>query len=67
MSNMRNKLRIAKSDTLLAELDSSVGIRLVPATVLPMENYSEERLKEFKKEDALPPSEQRRLRKTLYG
>jgi hypothetical protein len=67
MSNMREKLRIAKGDTLLAELDSSGGIRLVPATVLPVENYSEERLKEFKKEDALSPSEQQHLRKTLHG
>ena len=64
---MRRKLNIAKGDPLLAELDSSGGIRLRPATVLPVEIYSEERLREFAKEDAMSPALQKRLRKTLNG
>ena len=63
----RRKLKIAKGDPLLAELDSNGDIRLRPATVLPLEIYSEERLKEFEKENTLSVSEQRRLRKTLNG
>ena len=63
--DIRKKLKIAKGDPLLVELDSQGGIRMRIAAVLPMESYSLERLKEFEKEDALPPSERRRLQKTL--
>ena len=65
--DIRRKLNIMKGDALMAELDDSGGIRLVPAAVLPLEVYSEKRLKEFETEDALTPSERKRLRKTLHG
>ena len=63
--DLREKLHIRKGDALMAELDPRGGIRLMPAAVLPMENYSDERLAEFAKEDAVTPAERRRIRKRL--
>ena len=63
--DIRKKLGIAKGDPLLVEVDSQGGIRLRLAAVLPLESYSEERLKEFAKEDTMIPLERQRLQKSL--
>ena len=65
--DIREKLRIVKGDPLLVEMDPQGGIRMRVAAVLPVENYSEERLREFEKEDALSPSERGRLGKTMHA
>ncbi len=64
---IRDKLHIQKGDPLLVDLDAQGVIRLRPAAVLPVETYSDERLKEFAKENALTVAEKRRFRKLLRG
>jgi AbrB family looped-hinge helix DNA binding protein len=59
----RKQLNIGKGAPLLAELDASGGIRLVPAMVVPVESYSKARVAEFAKEDTLSKSERARVRK----
>ena len=63
--DIRKKLRISKGDPLLVEMDPQGVIRMRIAAVLPVETYSEERLREFEKEDAMTRTETERLRKTL--
>jgi len=63
--DLRKKLGISKGDPLLVEMDPNGAILLRPAAVFPVESYSDERLREFAKEDALTISERRRLKKTL--
>jgi AbrB family looped-hinge helix DNA binding protein len=62
---IRKSLKISKGDPLLVELDPRGGILLRPAAVFPLETYSEERLREFAREDAMTPPERQRLKKTL--
>ena len=50
---------------LLVESTSEGGILLRPAAVYPIERYSESRLKEFSKEDALTPAEAKRAVRKL--
>ena len=64
---IRKKLKIAKGDPLLVDMDSQGGIRLRVATVLPVENYSNERLKEFGKENMLTAEEKKCFRKYIRG
>jgi AbrB family looped-hinge helix DNA binding protein len=64
---IRDKLHIQKGDPLLVDLDAQGVIRLQPAAVLPVETYSDERVKEFAKENALTVAEKRRFRKLLRG
>jgi AbrB family looped-hinge helix DNA binding protein len=64
---IRKALKISKGDPLLVEIDPEGRIVLRPAAVLPIEIYSEERLKEFEQEDSLTASERRRLKKPLGG
>jgi AbrB family looped-hinge helix DNA binding protein len=65
--DIRRKLKIGKGDPLLVELCPQGDIRMRVAAVLPLETYSEERLKEFEREDTLTPEERRRLQKTLHA
>jgi AbrB family looped-hinge helix DNA binding protein len=63
---LRKSLGIHKGDVLIAELDSQHrGILLRPATVLPLESYSETRLAEFAVEDKMTSSERQRLETKL--
>ncbi len=60
---IREKLGIQKGDPLVVDLDSQGVIRPQPAAVLPVETYSDERLKEFERENTLTLAEKRRFRK----
>jgi len=63
---LRKSLGIHKGDVLIAELDSQHGgILLRPATVLPLESYSETRLAEFAAEDQMTPRERQQLEAKL--
>lgn len=64
---LRRKLKLSKGDTLIVDMAPDGGILLRPAAVFPIEIYSEKRLKEFEKEDAMTPAEHQRLKKTLGG
>ena len=63
--SIRQKLKIAKGDPLLVDMDPKGCIRLRVATVLPVENYSNERLKEFEKENTLTAQEKKHFRKYI--
>jgi len=62
---IRKKLKIAKGDPLLVDMDAQGGIRLRVAAVFPVEHYSDERLKEFEKENRLTAKEKRRFQKYI--
>ena len=62
---IRKSLNISKGDALVVEMDAQGAIIMRPAAVLPIENYSAERLKEFAVADAMTASERRRLQKAL--
>ena len=62
---LRKRLNIEKGSPLLADVDATGAIRLVPAAVIPLETYSKERLAEFAAEDALSPAEAKRFSKAL--
>jgi AbrB family looped-hinge helix DNA binding protein len=64
---IREKLHINKGDPLVVDLDPQGVIRLQPAAVLPVETYSDGRLKEFERENTLTATEKRRFRKHLRG
>lgn len=65
--DIRKRLRIAKGDPLVVDVDSQGGIRLRVAAVLPMETYSDARLKAFREEDRMTPAERRQVQKLLNG
>jgi AbrB family looped-hinge helix DNA binding protein len=65
--DIRKRLHIVKGDALLVEVDPQGAILLRLAMVLPVEMYSEQRLKEFAHEDTLTEAEQRRLKQKLHG
>jgi AbrB family looped-hinge helix DNA binding protein len=62
---IRKRLCIAKGDPLVVELDAQGGIRLRVAAVFPVETYSEDRVREFQREDRMTANERRRVQKAL--
>ena len=65
--SIRKKVHLNGGDPLLLDLASDGSIVLRPAGVYPVETYTEERLKEFAKENRLGSSERRRIGRTLRG
>ena len=64
---IRRKLHISKGDSLNVEMTPEGRIVLNPVAVLPLELYSEARLREFAKEDELTESEKQLLKKKKNG
>jgi len=64
---VRRKMHLNGGDPLLLDLAPDGSIVLKPAGVYPVEIYTEERLKEFEREDRLSALERRRLAKVLRG
>ena len=64
---VRKKMRLNGGDPLLLDLAPDGSIVLKPAGVYPVEIYTEERLKEFAREDRMTPSERKRLAKALHA
>ena len=65
--DVRAKLKIGKGDPLILEVGDDGAVHLRPAAVFPIESYSEQRIKEFEKEDALTPEQKLRLKKAMHG
>jgi len=59
------ELAIQDESMLLVEPTPDGGILLRPAGIYPIERYSDTRLREFSKEDALTPEEDKRAKKKL--
>lgn len=64
---IRAKLQIQKGDPLVVELDAQGVIRLQAVAVLPVEIYSDARIKEFEHENVPTAAEKRRFRRLLRG
>lgn len=60
---VRQQLHLSKGDPLLVETLPDGSMVIKPAAVFPIEIYTEQRLKEFKKEDTLTAQEKKRAQK----
>ena len=65
--SVRKKLHLNGGDPLLLDVAEDGSIVLKPAGVYPFEVYTEDRLKEFARENRLSPSERHRVRRILRG
>lgn len=65
--SVRKQLHLRGGDPLLVDVAKDGTIVLRPAGVYPVEMYSEERLKEFAKEDRMTPRERRQFARILRG
>lgn len=63
--DIRKKLNIGKGDPLLVDMAEDGSVRLRPAGVYPIEIYTDERIKEFERENRMTPLERRKLKKFL--
>lgn len=64
---VRKQLHLHGGDPLLLSVSADGSIVLRPAQVYPVEVYTDERLKEFEKENRLTPAERRQLARALDG
>lgn len=64
---VRKQLHLQGGDPLLVDVTSEGTIVLRPAGVYPVEIYSDERIKEFEKENRMTPRERRKFARYLRG
>ena len=64
---VRKQLHLQGGDPLLVDVTPEGGIMLRPAGVYPVEIYSDERIKEFEKENRMTPRERRKFARSLRG
>ncbi|HSF47325.1 MAG TPA: AbrB/MazE/SpoVT family DNA-binding domain-containing protein [Burkholderiales bacterium] len=60
-----SRLGLSDGSTLIAETTEDGAVVLRPAAVYPVELYSEQRIREFEKADAIKPVEEKRLTRAL--
>lgn len=60
-----SRLGLSDGSTLIAETTEDGAVVLRPAAVYPVELYSEQRIREFEKADAIKPEEEKRLTRAL--